>query len=94
MAQLTQCKRCGSQQVAWYQSKSTGKRYLAKARQGRGGAGIGVVVDPRLPHRCDDINRGGHDACPHCGRHHVLNDYGRADRQHAYCDRYPDAPQS
>lgn len=93
MAQLTKCKRCGSQQVAWVKSKKPGGgSYLAKASAGRGGTGIGVVVNPKLAHHCDDPNSGGFDPCPHCNHHHILNDYGRADRQHAYCERYPDAP--
>lgn len=105
MAKLAQCKKCGSQRVAWVLSKKTGKWYLAFATKshavvnytavgGPASSGGGVNVYAHQPHCCDNRQLGGHDACPHCNRHHILNDYGRDDAQHAYCDRYPDAPQA
>lgn len=92
MTKLATCKTCGSQQVAWVTSKKTGQTYLATARKGRAGAGIGVVVSANMVHQCDNRARGGFDPCPHCHRHHILNSYGETGPAHAYCDRYPDAP--
>lgn len=65
----TTCKKCGSTQVGWVQSKRTGKWYLAFATEYRASTTYlpdsahttpgGVQVHPQTPHKCDDYTRGG-----------------------------------
>lgn len=65
----TTCKRCGSTQVAWVQSKKTGKWYLAFATEYSASVTYGpdkayttpggVAVHAHTPHKCDDYSRGG-----------------------------------
>lgn len=91
MAKFTECKKCGSQRVAWAKNKN-GNWYLAFAvntsvfRPGE--------VSARIPHKCDSRTVGGFDACPHCNRHHTLTSYGEENPAYAHCDRYPNAPTS
>lgn len=73
----TTCKRCGQADLAWVQSKKTGKFYLARTRKyhgaslgGDGGYSRGgVSVLAHLPHKCDDA-RTGRPVCDTCGQRH------------------------
>lgn len=94
-----QCKRCGAVGVGWAQSKRTGKWYLALATpthsimvEGKRCGETGYQVHPQTPHRCDEPNRGGFDACPDCGRHHVVPMGAPANVRAEWCERYNKAP--
>lgn len=80
MSKTTTCKRCGSTQVAWVQSKKTGKWYLAFTTayhgdpgdyaSGRRGSSGGTTVHKHIAHDCDDPIKGGHSICETCGQRH------------------------
>ena len=75
-----QCKRCGSQRVAWVKSNRTGRFYLALALKSKGYAVYGpdsahrvaggITAYTHIPHKCDDPTRGGYKQCSDCGKHH------------------------
>ena len=77
-----QCKRCGSQEVAWVKSTRTGKFYLAFAVQATSRSDGAVY--PQTLHKCDDPTRGGYKACTLCGKHHHTP-FGTADA--TYCPK-------
>jgi hypothetical protein len=95
----TQCKRCGSVQVGWVQSKKTGKWYLAFATpthsmqiDGKSYGSSGYQVHAHVPHDCKEPVRGGFKPCEACGNHHnVPMGVAKADMG-PWCARYPNAP--
>jgi hypothetical protein len=95
----TKCKRCGSIQVGWVQSKKTGKWYLAFATpthsmqiDGKSYGSTGYHVHAHVPHKCDDPARGGFKPCDACGRHHITPLGAPAAVLAEWCTRYADAP--
>jgi hypothetical protein len=73
---LVTCKRCGAPNLAWVQSKKTGRFYLALTQKfhgvqhGNGYSAGGVSVLAHKPHKCDDPHAGGHPVCDKCGKRH------------------------
>jgi hypothetical protein len=75
MPELATCNRCGETNVAWVQSKRTGKWYLAEAYRYHGqpadmnGRAIpgGVAVRAHEPHRCDEAR----PVCARCTQRHA-----------------------
>lgn len=71
---LVSCRRCGQQNLAWVQSKRTGRYYLAKTQNYRGmpadgvNAAVrgGVSVLAHRPHKCDEDR----PVCEVCGYRH------------------------
>ena len=85
MTNLTTCKRCGAQNLAWVQSKRTGRYYLAQTQQyhgmplgGNGGYSRGGTnVLAHRPHKCDEAR----PVCDDCGYRHT---YGFSSQDHEW----------
>lgn len=79
MTNTTTCKRCGQSDLAWVQSKKTGRYYLALTQKfhgaplgGDGGYSKGgITVLAHRPHKCDDP-RSGRPVCETCGHRHAV----------------------
>lgn len=95
------CKKCGSVQCSWVQSKRTGRYYLAFCTpthsiqvEGRVSGTSGWQVHPQTPHDCTDPVRGGFKACESCGKHHNVPLGVPAAQLPEWCARYADAKPS
>lgn len=72
--QTTECNRCGQQNLAWVQSKRTGRYYLAHTQKyhgaalggDRGYSRGGTSVLAHQPHKCDEDR----PVCETCGYRH------------------------
>lgn len=81
MITTTTCKRCGAQNLAWVQSKKTGRYYLALTQKYHGipatgtSAAVpgGITVLAHRPHKCDDP-RSGRPVCDTCGHRHSVHE--------------------
>lgn len=76
----TTCKRCGQSDLAWVQSKKTGRWYLALTQKYHGmpatgtSAAVpgGITVLAHRPHKCDDPSS-GRPVCDTCGHRHDVH---------------------
>jgi len=80
MTTTTTCKRCGQPDLAWVQSKKTGRYYLALTQKFHGAplggadggySKGGTTVLAHRPHKCDDPQT-GRPVCETCGQRHAV----------------------